>query len=200
MQAEIEAVLYAAGEDGVELGALSQILGIAPAAMRQQMDSFIARLKTDATRGLCVRVSGERYYLLTKPELAETLKRYFQGPPATGLSQAALEVLAIIAYQQPVTRIEVDEVRGVQSSGALQTLITRQLVAEAGRLDAPGRPIMYATTPEFLDYFGLKSLDDLPELGDADDSDADDGQLDLFARSRDDDTEDSGGDNPAVED
>lgn len=200
MQAEIEAVLYAAGEDGVELGSLSQILGIAPAAMRQQMDSFIARLKTDGTRGLCVRVSGERYYLLTKPELADTLKRYFQGPPATGLSQAALEVLAIIAYQQPVTRIEIDEVRGVQSSGALQTLITRQLVAEAGRLDAPGRPIMYATTPEFLDYFGLKKLDDLPELGEADDSDADDGQLDLFARSTDDDTKDSGGDNSAVED
>lgn len=180
MQAEIEAVMYAAGEAGVELSDLGQILGIAPAAVRQQMALFQAALAENPQRGVCCRMSGDRYYLLTKPELADTLKRYFQGPPATGLSQAALEVLAIIAYQQPVTRIEVDEVRGVRSSGALQTLVTRQLVGEAGRLDAPGRPIMYATTPEFLDYFGLKTLADLPPLDAPENAD---GQLDLFARS-----------------
>jgi segregation and condensation protein B len=73
-------------------------------------------------------------------------------------------VLAIIAYQQPITRIEIDEVRGVQSSGALTTLASRQLVKEAGRKEAPGRPILYATTPLFLDYFGLKTLKDLPPL------------------------------------
>lgn len=164
MFAKIEAILYAAGEDGVDLVNLAQILGLSVAAMRQQMDAFITKLTADADSGLCCRLAGAKYYLLTKPETAATLRQYFQGPPATGLSQAALEVLAIIAYKQPVTRIEIDEIRGVQSSGSLQTLVTRQLVGEAGRLDAPGRPIMYATTPEFLDYFGLKHLSDLPPL------------------------------------
>lgn len=180
MNAEIEAILYAAGEDGVDVNGLSQILGIAPAAVRQQMDVFMKRLNADETRGLTCRESDERYFLLTKPALAPVLKRYFQGPPATGLSQAALEVLAIIAYQQPVTRIEVDEVRGVQSSGALQTLVTRQLIQEAGRMDAPGRPIMYATSPQFLDYFGLNKLADLPSLDEL--PAADGAQLDLFDR------------------
>lgn len=180
MKAAIEAVLYAAGEEGIDLNSLSDILGITPAAARQQLARFQADLNANEDCGLCCRESGDRFYLLTKPELADTLKRYFQGPPATGLSQAALEVLAIIAYQQPVTRIEIDEVRGVQSSGALQTLVTRQLVQEAGRLDAPGRPIMYGTTPMFLDYFGLKKLTDLPVL---DTPESADGQLDLFARS-----------------
>ncbi len=164
MFAKIEAILYAAGEDGVDLVNLAQILGLSVAAARQQMAQFMARLADNTESGLCCRLAGERYYLLTKPETAAVLRQYFQGPPATGLSQAALEVLAIVAYQQPVTRIEVDQVRGVQSSGALQTLVARQLVSEAGRLDAPGRPIMYATTPEFLDYFGLKQLADLPPL------------------------------------
>ncbi|WP_127848216.1 SMC-Scp complex subunit ScpB [Lacticaseibacillus hulanensis] len=164
MFAKIEAILYAAGEDGVDLVNLAQILGLSVTATRQQLEKFMSKLAADADSGLCCRLAGDKYYLLTKPETAAVLRQYFQGPPATGLSQAALEVLAIIAYQQPVTRIEIDQVRGVQSSGALQTLVTRQLVNEAGRLDAPGRPIMYATTPEFLDYFGLKHLSDLPPL------------------------------------
>lgn len=164
MFANIEAILYAAGEDGVDLVSLAQILGLSIAATRQQVEEFMAKLANDPDSGLCCRLAGDKYYLLTKPTTAAALHQYFQGPPATGLSQAALEVLAIIAYQQPVTRIEVDQVRGVQSSGALQTLVTRQLVTEAGRMDAPGRPIMYATTPEFLDYFGLQKLSDLPTL------------------------------------
>mgnify|MGYP004466378441 CR=1 FL=1 len=181
MNAQIEAILYAAGEDGVDINTFSQLLGIAPTAVRQQLDLFMQGLNADERRGLTCRESDDRYFLLTKPELAPVLKRYFQGPPSTGLSQAALEVLAIIAYQQPVTRIEIDEVRGVQSSGALQTLVTRQLVEEAGRMDAPGRPIMYATSPQFLDYFGLHKLSDLPDLAEL--PAASDGtQLDLFER------------------
>ncbi|MCI1284198.1 SMC-Scp complex subunit ScpB [Lacticaseibacillus songhuajiangensis] len=181
MNAQIEAILYAAGEDGVDINAFSQILGIAPTAVRQQLDLFMKNLNADDTRGLTCRESDDRYFLLTKAELAPVLKRYFEGPPSTGLSQAALEVLAIIAYQQPVTRIEVDQVRGVQSSGALQTLVTRQLVQEAGRMDAPGRPIMYATSPQFLDYFGLHKLSDLPDLDELPAA-GDGAQLDLFDR------------------
>lgn len=91
--------------------------------MRQQLEAYQKALAEDANAGLFVRQSADRYYLLTKPEFADALRKYFAGPPAQGLSQAALEVLAIIAYQQPITRIEIDEVRGVQSSGALTTLL-----------------------------------------------------------------------------
>ncbi|KRL43971.1 SMC-Scp complex subunit ScpB [Lacticaseibacillus manihotivorans] len=164
MQGVIEAVLYTAGTAGVELQDFAGILGISTAAMRQQLEAYQKALAEDANAGLFVRQSADRYYLLTKPEFADALRKYFAGPPAQGLSQAALEVLAIIAYQQPITRIEIDEVRGVQSSGALTTLASRQLVKEAGRKEAPGRPILYATTPLFLDYFGLKTLKDLPPL------------------------------------
>lgn len=177
----IEAVLYAAGEDGIELGRLSQILGISSAATRQQLEAYAQKLDDSPERGLKLRSSDERYYLLTKPEYAAALKKYFQGPPASSLSQAALEVLAIIAYKQPVTRVDIDELRGVHSSGALQTLVTHQLIEEAGRLDAPGRPIMYATSTRFLDYFGLARIEDLPQLPDEQDVGSDE-NLDLFAR------------------
>ncbi|WP_390404524.1 SMC-Scp complex subunit ScpB [Lacticaseibacillus jixiensis] len=164
MHAQIEAVLYTAGSAGVELSDLAGVLGITAAACRQQLENYGQALAADEQRGLMLQQTQDRYYLLTKPALAPTLRKYFAGPPASGLSQAALEVLAIIAYQQPLTRIEIDEIRGVQSSGALTTLASRQLIKEAGRKDAPGRPILYATTPFFLDYFGLQSLKDLPAL------------------------------------
>jgi len=83
---------------------------------------------------------------------------------STSLSQASLEVLAIIAYRHPLTRIEIDEIRGVQSGSTIQKLVLRQLVTETGRLSEPGRPILYGTTDLFLDYFGLKTLDDLPAI------------------------------------
>ncbi|WP_179395362.1 SMC-Scp complex subunit ScpB [Lacticaseibacillus absianus] len=177
MQPLIEAVLYTAGEAGVDLSEFATLLNISGAAMRQQLETYQQQLANDPTRGVMIQQSEDRYFLLTKPAFGETLKKYFAGPPAQGLSQAALEVLAIIAYQQPITRIEIDEVRGVQSSGALTTLAARRLVREAGRKEAPGRPILYATTPFFLDYFGLTTLDDLPALGEAQAP----AEVDLFA-------------------
>ncbi|MFD1442120.1 SMC-Scp complex subunit ScpB [Lacticaseibacillus hegangensis] len=181
MQPVIEAILYTAGEAGVGLIEFAQLLNISPAAMRQQLATFGQGLADDASRGLMLQSADDRYYLLTKPEYADALKQYFAGPPHTGLSNAALEVLAIIAYQQPITRLEIDDVRGVQSSGALTTLASRQLIKEAGRKDAPGRPILYATTPFFLDYFGLHTLDDLPPL---DEAKADPTEVDLFTDFR----------------
>ena len=96
------------------------------------------------------------------------------------LTNALLEVLAIIAYRQPITRLEIDEIRGVQSSGSLQKLMARGLVDTHGRLDAPGRPFRYVTTESFLDYFGLSSLDDLPPLPEQEDLDSADLRGDLF--------------------
>ncbi len=106
----------------------------------------------------------ERYRLVTKKAVTELVKQYFESPAMTELSSAALETLAVVAYKQPVTRIQIDEIRGVQSSGMLQKLLVLDLIKEAGRMDAPGRPIMYATTENFLNYFGIESLAQLPEL------------------------------------
>ena len=108
---------------------------------------------------------GDVYKLLTKPQYYALIKNYWQLQQTTTLSQAALEILAIIAYRQPITRIEIDEIRGVKnSSSTLQTLVIRQLVQNVGHKNAPGRPRLYGTTPEFLDYFGLKNLAQLPDL------------------------------------
>ena len=102
--------------------------------------------------------------MATKKGFASLVKRYFESPTMTELSGAALETLAIIAYKQPVTRLDIDEIRGVQSSGMLQKLLLLGLIEEGGRLELPGRPIVYKTTEAFLDYFGLESLAALPAL------------------------------------
>ncbi|KRN29435.1 segregation and condensation protein B [Lactobacillus selangorensis] len=162
--AELEALLYAAGDEGIDLGVLAQLLDQDNSAVRQQLEQYQAELDGSPERGLTLLQAEDHYKLVTKKELAPLLKRYFAGPQSTNLSQAALEVLAIIAYRQPLTRIEIDEIRGVQSSGAIQTLLLRRLIEEAGRKDAPGRPILYQTSAFFLDYFDLKSLKNLPAI------------------------------------
>ena len=94
-------------------------------------------------------------FLSTKKEVAPLLKKYAESPMGNSLSQAALETLSIIAYKQPITRIEVEEIRGVQSSGSVQKLVAKRLIEEKGRVDGPGRAILYGTTEYFMDYFGL---------------------------------------------
>ncbi|OJG81793.1 segregation and condensation protein B [Enterococcus ratti] len=121
----------------------------------------------------------ERVILTTKKELAPLLKRYAQGT-SNILSQAAVETLAIIAYKQPITRVEIEQIRGVQVSGAVQRLTAYRLIEEKGRVDGPGRPILYGTTPYFLDYFGLKSLKDLPDIQEMEYSSDEEAPLDLF--------------------
>ena len=117
--------------------------------------------------------------LTTKKELAPLLKRYAQGTSNT-LSQAAVETLAIIAYKQPITRVEIEQIRGVQVSGAVQRLSAHNLIEEKGRVEGPGRPILYGTTSYFLDYFGLKSLKELPDIQEMELSLKEDAPLDLF--------------------
>ncbi len=179
-QGEIESVLYTVGDAGITLKELAGILGIHPSALRQ----LLAQLQADyqaGPGGLTLLSFGERYQLATKARFAPLLHQYFAGHQPNSLSQAALETMAIVAYQQPVTRIEIDAIRGVQSTGALQTLMARQMIKEAGRKDAPGRPILYGTTGYFLDYFGLKDLKDLPDLQDfAGQAFDQHGNLDLF--------------------
>lgn len=115
-------------------------------------------------RGLRLQWVGNAVQLTTAPEASDAVERFLGLEVTTRLSQAALEVLSIVAYMQPVTRPRVDEIRGVNSDGALRTLLGKGLIEEVGRLETPGRPILYGTTPEFLQHFGLLSLEEMPLL------------------------------------
>lgn len=112
--------------------------------------------------GLRLMRVKSRVQLTTAPEISKTIESFLDLETSSTLSQAALETLAIIAYKQPVTRPEVDVIRGVNSDAVMRTLMSKGLIDELGRADSPGRPIFYGTTPEFLQYFGLESLDKLP--------------------------------------
>jgi segregation and condensation protein B len=127
--------------------------------------------RRQANQGLRLQRMGQRYQLVTAPEAADAIERFLGLDLTTRLSAAALETLAIIAYRQPATRAQIDEVRGVSSDGVLRTLLHRGLIEQGARLEKAGRPFQYQTTFNFLQYFGLQSLDDLPPLAmDEDDS------------------------------
>ncbi|WP_035055336.1 SMC-Scp complex subunit ScpB [Carnobacterium pleistocenium] len=164
--AAIEALLFVAGDEGLSLEEISVLLECST----QQVYQFLMRLQKEyeslTYRGLMLIEVGNQYQLATKKEYADIIKKYAVSPLTTNLSQAALETLAIIAYKQPLTRMEIDEIRGVQTSGALQKLTLRGLVESKGRVEGPGRAILYGTSAYFMDYFGLKDLDDLPEITD----------------------------------
>jgi segregation and condensation protein B len=113
-------------------------------------------------RGLRLQKHGNGIQLTTAPEMAGVIENFLDLDTSTHLSQAALETLAIIAYKQPVTRPEIEAIRGVNSDGVLKSLLSKAMVQDIGRADRPGRPILYTTTPEFLQAFGLNSLDELP--------------------------------------
>lgn len=118
-------------------------------------------------RGLILLRLGDRFQLDTAPECASFVERYLGDEHGSSLSSAALETLAIIAYRQPITRAQIDAIRGVDSSGVIRTLLARSLIRPLGRLPQAGRPVVLGTTFEFLEYFGLESLDDLPPLPEA---------------------------------
>ncbi len=109
---------------------------------------------------------AEGYQLCTRHEYNDFIRKFLKLDRSTRLSQPSLDTLSIIAYKQPLTRLEVDEIRGVDSSGVIKTLLEKKVIGPAGRKKVPGRPIMYRTTQKFLEYFGLKDLNDLPTLED----------------------------------
>ncbi|MBD9366043.1 SMC-Scp complex subunit ScpB [Leuconostoc mesenteroides] len=163
---QIEALLFVSGDEGISVKNMSIITGFDRSAIQGLLEELVLKYDTDLSSALQIRESDDVYRLVTKPELGGTVKQYFDSPINATLSQAQLETLVIVAYKQPITRVEIDTIRGVQSSGTLQKLALRQLVHEVGRKDEPGRPIMFGTTDEFLDYFGLKSIEELPPLPD----------------------------------
>ena len=167
----LEGLLFVAGDDGITLEEASYILELERSAVRQLLDELKKRLE-DENSGLELLLTASHYKLVTKASLKTYIEKYAVSPYSSQLSQASLETLAIIAYKQPVTRVDIESIRGVQSSGSIQKLLLRDLIEEAGRLDSPGRPKLYKTTAYFMDYFGLESLDALPDASDLFDLDS----------------------------
>jgi segregation and condensation protein B len=158
----LESMLFVASGP-VSTGRLAKALEITPAAVT----SLLHTLEEDyQDRGLRLQWSGNAVQLTTAPAASSVIERFLGLELTTRLSQAALEVLAIIAYMQPITRPQVDQIRGVNSDGALRTLLSKGLIEELGRMETPGRPILYGTAPEFLQHFGLAAIDELPNLED----------------------------------
>ena len=167
----LEGLLFVAGDDGISLEEASSILELERSAVRQLLDELKKRLE-DENSGLELLLTASHYKLVTKASLKSYIEKYAVSPYSSQLSQASLETLAIIAYKQPVTRVDIESIRGVQSSGSIQKLLLRDLIEEAGRLETPGRPKLYKTTAYFMDYFGLESLDALPDASDLFDLDS----------------------------
>ena len=161
LEAYLESILFVSSGP-VSLGRLARTLEITTGAVRQALHALEARY---VGRGLRLQWQDEAVQLTTAPEAGLVVERFLGlETPVSRLSHAALEVLAIVAYMQPMTRPQVDELRGVNSDGALRTLLSKGLVEEIGRLEAPGRPILYGTTPEFMQQFGLSHMGELPTL------------------------------------
>ncbi len=180
--AELEALLYVAGDNGLDSTSLCELLQISSAALRELSKGLHEKLEKDGNSGLQLLHINDNYKLTTSPQVSKVIENYFQKDLTKTLSQSALEILSIVAYRQPITRVEIDDIRGVNSSGALQTLIWRGLVKTNGKKEAPGHPNLYVTTDYFLQYFGYHSLADLPVIENfEDDSFGAEGQVDLFA-------------------
>lgn len=180
--AQFEALLYVAGDDGMAIEQLCSLLTIEQPALRQLADKLKEKLAQDAGSGLQLQSLANSYKLTTKAEVAKIVANYFQKGASKKLSQSALEILAIIAYKQPITRVEIDEIRGVNSAAAIQTLIWRGLVKAEGVKEAAGHPRLFVTTDYFLQYFDYHSLADLPVIEDFADNSIDQaGQIDLFS-------------------
>jgi segregation and condensation protein B len=158
----IEGLLFVAGDEGLDARQLSEVLEQDAAFVRDLVYELQADLRRDG-RGMQIVEMAGTFQLATLPEHAPYFERLAYSPSRSSLSQAALETLAIIAYKQPITRVDIEEIRGVKSDRALQTLVAKDLIQEVDRADAPGRPILYGTTKAFLDYFALPSIQDLPE-------------------------------------
>lgn len=160
----LESLLFAAGDEGLSLKQLAVVLEVDELKASEIIEDLKQKYERDDKRGIMVVQLAGTYQLATKKENAVYLKKLVDSPHTSTLSQAALETLAIIAYKQPITRAEIEEIRGVKTERPLHTLLSKALISDVGRAEGTGRAYLYGTTKEFLDYFGLKSLKELPQL------------------------------------
>lgn len=162
LQNTLEAVLFAVGEP-IELERLAQALEVDELLLSQVLENLRASYD-ERDSGLCILKLDDKYQICSKKEYADSIRKVLEIKRNAPLSQAAFEVLAIIAYNQPVTKAFTEQIRGVDCSAVISTLCQRGLIEEKGRLDLPGRPLIYGTTPNFLRCFCLTSLNDLPSV------------------------------------
>ena len=162
-KAVLEGLLFVVGEDGLTLDQIEEVLEITEEETKDLVNNLKHSYEAE-DRGLRIDFLGNRLKLTTKFEHREYYQKLLENPDTNILSQAALETLAIIAYNEPLTRMQVDKIRGVSSAQMIRKLVAKGLVKESGRSDLPGRPILYETTNDFLDYFGLSSIKELPDM------------------------------------
>ncbi len=175
----VEALLFASGDEGLSLKQLTIVLELEEQEVVDILNELSENYK-QKDRGIeLVEVAGH-FQLTTKKEHASYLKKLVESPANSSLSQAALETLAIVAYKQPITRAEIEEIRGVKTERPIQTLVSKILIKEVGRAEGTGRAILYGTTKEFLEYFGLKSMKELPPLPEKADNEFEQEEADLF--------------------
>lgn len=175
----LEGILFVVGEEGITLKKICEILDIS----LDEAKNLLKELKNtyeSEDRGIRISYLGDAFKLTTKQEHKEYYQKLVENPENNLLSPAALEVLAIVAYNQPITRVEIDEMRGVSSSHMIRRLVAKGLLKEAGKSTMPGRPNLYKTTSDFLDYFGLATIDDLPSIDMSKYQDKEEQERDLF--------------------
>ncbi|WP_422660758.1 SMC-Scp complex subunit ScpB [Paenibacillus sp. EC2-1] len=158
----IEGLLFLSGEEGLSVKQMTEITE-QPADIILDALNEMKRNCEEEHRGIQIIQIAGSYKLATLPDHAPYFERLAYSPSRSSLSQAALETLSIVAYRQPITRVEIEEIRGVKAERAIHTLTNKGLIEEVGRAEAIGRPILYGTTKAFLDYFGLANIKDLPE-------------------------------------
>jgi len=159
----LEGILFVVGDEGITLKTVCEIMNIEIEEAKKLLLELKASYEEE-NRGIRISYLGDAFKLTTKKEHKEYYEKLIENPSTNLLSNAALETLAIIAYNQPITRVEIDELRGVSSSHMIRKLVAKGLIKEAGKSDMPGRPNLYKTTSEFLYYFCLATINDLPEI------------------------------------
>lgn len=159
----LESLLFAWGEP-LNINEISRILDMSAGNINNILEEMIISFNEDTDRGLVIQKFGNSYQITTKKENYEFIQSLLQTTVNKSLSTAAMETLSIIAYKQPVTKVEIELIRGVKCSNVIKGLLDKTLIKEVGRLDKPGRPAIYSTTDEFLRHFGLNSINELPAL------------------------------------
>ena len=159
----LEGILFVVGDEGITLNKICEIMDISMEEAKELLKDLKSTYESDE-RGIRISYLGDAFKLTTKQEHKEYYEKLVENSDTNLLSPSALEVLAIVAYNQPITRIEVDEMRGVSSVHMIRRLVAKGLLKEAGKSTMPGRPNLYKTTSDFLDYFGLATIDDLPSI------------------------------------
>ncbi len=164
LESVLEGLLFVVGEEGLTLEQIERTLEIDDNEAKKLVQKLKLEYENNTQRGLRIDFLGNKFKLTTKKEHRSYYQKLIENPDTNTLSQSALETLAIIAYNEPITRVSVDNLRGVSSAQMIRKLVAKGFIKESGRSNLPGRPILYETTNEFLDYFGLATIDDLPDM------------------------------------